>query len=139
MINTLNKIQCYQVQDLAAELKKKMKKDYVLVNNGDYKRVYRRGKYAATAFLVVYCLDNNTETTRIGITTSKKVGNAVKRNRMRRLIKENIRELYYRLNKGFDIVIVARKSENDANKENIGKDLRYLLYKLGLLDRENKC
>jgi ribonuclease P protein component len=114
-----------------------MKKNNVLVNNRDFQKVYRRGKYASTAFLVVYSLKNNTEATKYGITTSKKVGNSVKRNRMRRLIKENIRELYNQLNKGFDIVIVARKTESSANKEIIGKELRYLFYKLGLLDRES--
>ena len=118
-------------------MKKIMKKPPVLTENREFQKVYRRGKYAATAFLVIYCLYNRTETTRIGITTSKKVGNSVKRNRMRRLIKENIRELYNQLNKGFDIVIVARKTESSANKEIIGKELRYLFYKLGLLDRES--
>lgn len=116
-----------------------MKKHYVLVNNRDFQKVYRRGKYAATSFLVVYGLKINTETTKIGITTSKKVGNSVKRNRMRRLIKENVRELYDKLNKGFNIVIVARKSEKFANKEIIGKELKFLLYKLGLIDGEIKC
>jgi len=116
-----------------------MKKLYVLVKNRDFQKVYKRGKYAASAFLVVYALNSNTETTKIGITTSKKVGNSVKRNRMRRLIKENIRELYDKLNKGFNIVIVARKSEEYANKEIIGKELRYLLNKLDLIDGESKC
>ncbi len=114
-----------------------MKKNNVLVNNRDFQKVYRRGKYASTAFLVIYSLKNNTETTKYGITTSKKVGNSVRRNRIRRLIKENIRELYDQLKKGFNIVIVARKTETYANKEIIGKELRYLLYRLGLLDRES--
>ena len=116
-----------------------MKKAPVLVKNNDFQKVYRRGKYAATGFLVIYGLYNNTDRTRLGITTSKKVGNSVKRNRMRRLIKENIRILYDRLAKGYDIVIVARKTENTANVEVIGKELRYLLHRLGLLDRESKC
>ncbi len=114
-----------------------MKKPPVLVKNKDFQKVYRRGKYSATAFLVIYGLNNNTDITRIGITTSKKVGKSVKRNRMRRLIKENIRVLYDQLAKGIDIVIVARKTENTANMEIIGKELRYLLHRLGLLDRES--
>jgi len=116
-----------------------MKKHYVLVNNREFQKVYRRGNYAASSFLVVYCLKSNAEATKIGISTSKKVGNSVKRNRMRRLIKENIRELYDKLKKGFNIVIVARKSEKYANKEIIGKELKYLLYKLDLIDGESKC
>ncbi|MGI6086183.1 MAG: ribonuclease P protein component [Acetivibrionales bacterium] len=116
-----------------------MKKPPVLTKNGEFKRVYSRGKYAATDFLVIYCLNNKTETTRIGITASKKVGNSVRRNRMRRLIKENIRILYGQLAKGFDIVIVARKNNNTANLGIIGTELRYLLHRVGLLDRECEC
>lgn len=116
-----------------------MNKKPVLTKNKEFHRVYSRGKYAASAFLVVYFLKNGLDTVRLGITTSKKVGNAVKRNRMRRLIKENIRQNYDKLPKGIDLVIVARKTENNANLDIIGKELRYLLYRLGLLDKENKC
>ena len=116
-----------------------MKKPYVLTKNREFQKVYRRGKYAATAFLVIYSINNNSDISKFGITTSRKVGNSVKRNRMRRLIKENLRQLYDRIVKGFDIVIVARKAETCANMEIIGKELRYLLHRLGLLDRESEC
>jgi ribonuclease P protein component len=113
-----------------------MSKLPVLTKNIEFQRIYSRGKYAASALLVIYVLQNNLSVTRIGITASRKVGNAVKRNRMRRLIRENVRLLYDRLEKGFDIVIVARKSENTATLDIVGKDLRYLFRKLSLLDRE---
>lgn len=114
-----------------------MSKLPVLTKNREFQRVYSRGKYAASALLVIYVLQNNLSVTRLGITTSKKVGNAVKRNRMRRLIKENVRLLYDRLDNGFDLVIVARKSENTISLDVIGKELRYLFHRLGLLDRES--
>ena len=116
-----------------------MKKPYVLTKNREFQKVYRRGKYAATAFLVIYSINNKSDISKFGITTSRKVGNSVKRNRMRRLIKENLRQLYGRIVKGFDIVIVARKAETYTNMEVIGKELRYLLHRLGLLDRESEC
>lgn len=116
-----------------------MKNPPVLTKNREFQKVYRRGKYAATAFLVIYGLNNNMETTRIGITASKKVGNSIQRNRIRRLIKENVRLLYGQLVKGFDIVIVARKTDKTANLGIIGREIRYLLYKLGLLDKESEC
>lgn len=113
-----------------------MNKLPVLTKNKEFQKIYSRGKYAASALLVIYVLQNNLYVTRLGITTSKKVGNAVKRNRMRRLIKENVRLLYDRLEKGFDVVIVARKYQNNAALDIIGKELRYLFHKLGLIDRE---
>lgn len=111
----------------------------VLTKNNEFHRVYSRGKYAASATLVVYYLKNGIDITRVGITTSKKIGNAVKRNRIRRLIKENMRQLFYKLPKGIDIVIVARKAEKQANVDTVGRELRYLFSRLRLLDKESQC
>ncbi len=116
-----------------------MSKLPVLTKNNEFQRVYSKGRYAASAFLVIYALPNRFNEIRIGITTSKKVGHAVKRNRMRRLIRENLRILSDRLIRGMDIVVVARKAEDIASLETIGKELRYLLYKLELIDREKEC
>lgn len=108
----------------------------VLTKNKEFQRVYNKGKYSASALLVVYVLPNRFNVTRIGITTSKKVGNAVKRNRIRRLIKENLRILSDRVISGIDLVVVARKAEEDLSLDIIGKELRYLLNKQDVLDRE---
>lgn len=115
-----------------------MNKLPVLTKNNEFQRVYSKGRYSASAFLVIYVLQNRYDKTRIGITTSKKVGNAVKRNRMRRLIRENLRILSDRLIRGIDVVVVARKAEDTASLEIIGKELRYLLHRLDLLDREKE-
>lgn len=116
-----------------------MSKLPVLTKNNEFKRVYSKGKYSASAFLVIYFLPNRLKQTRFGITASKKVGNAVKRNRMRRLIRENIRIISDQLISGMDIVVVARKTEEMVSLETIGKELRYLLHKLDLFDREKEC
>lgn len=56
----------------------------------------------------MYILKNREKTLRLGITTSKKTGNAVKRNRSRRILKEAIKELELNIVTGYDIVLVAR-------------------------------
>jgi len=58
----------------------------------------------------------------LGLTVSPKIGCAVVRNRIRRLIKENYRVLQG-LEEGYDIVIVARSSSNNASFDEIEKDL----------------
>jgi ribonuclease P protein component len=113
-----------------------MSKLPVLTKNKEFQRVYSRGKYAASALLVIYVLQNNLSVTRLGITTSKKVGNAVKRNRLRRLIRENVRLLYDRLDKGFDVVVVARKFQDNTTLDAVGRELKYLFHKLDLFDKE---
>lgn len=104
-----------------------------LTRNYEYQRVYGRGKYASSRTLVVYVLPNRTGARRVGITTSRKVGKAVVRNRIRRLIRENMRDLYPSLPDGRDIVIVARKADLTATCASVGRELRALFVRLGLL------
>lgn len=109
----------------------------VIKRNNDFRRVYSKGKYASSESLVLYYIKKKTGMVRIGITTSKKVGKSVVRNRMRRLVRENIRLIYDQLIPGMDLVIVVRKADPSADFHSIGKELRYLLKKLDILVKEN--
>lgn len=86
-----------------------MSKLVTLNRNKDFNRLYHRGKSFVTPTLVVYVAKNKIGTTRIGITTSKKIGKAVDRNRARRVIRESYRIIAPNIKNGFDLVFVARK------------------------------
>jgi ribonuclease P protein component len=73
----------------------------------DFARVYNSGKSAANRLFVVYVCANNLPHNRLGLSVSKKVGCAVVRNRIRRLLKESLR-LGTEISNGYDIVIIAR-------------------------------
>lgn len=103
--------------------------------NSDFKRLYYRGKSVVKKRLVLYYRKNRFSETRLGITVSPKVGNAVTRNRIRRLLKENYR-ISEDISIGYDIVVVARKSAAFSSFDDIGKDLKSALYDSGLLKRE---
>ena len=79
-----------------------------LSKNKDFQRLYKKGKSFVSPVLVVYVLRNHKQTVRIGITTSKKIGNAVLRNRSRRVIREAFMSISERVQPGFDLVFVAR-------------------------------
>lgn len=79
-----------------------------LCNNHEFRRAYNRGKSFVSPVLVVYVLKNRRRVLRVGITTSKKIGNAVQRNRARRVIREAFRELSPQVRQGYDLVFVAR-------------------------------
>ncbi|MFI3325100.1 MAG: ribonuclease P protein component [Clostridia bacterium] len=79
-----------------------------ICENRDYRRIYARGNTIVTPSVVIYISKNRRKNVRVGITTSKKIGNAVKRNRARRIIRESIREILPNIKEGYDLVLVAR-------------------------------
>ncbi|WP_417073913.1 ribonuclease P protein component, partial [Hominenteromicrobium sp.] len=105
-----------------------------LTENHEYKRVYARGKSAVRPALVLYCLRNKkVKQARVGITASKKIGNAVKRNRARRLLRESIRALYPQLKPGYDFVLVSRGRTPFVNYQIVSSQLKSALEELGVL------
>lgn len=80
----------------------------VLNRNGDFVRIYRRGKSQVHPLLVTYILRNRSNCPRVGITATKKVGGAVQRNRAKRVIRAAYASLGYPLPPGYDVVFVAR-------------------------------
>lgn len=104
-----------------------------LTENHEFKRVYSRGKSVVRPTLVAYCMRKNLPGPRVGITASKKIGNAVKRNRARRLLRESMRELYPQLRSGFDIVLVSRGKTPFVNCKTVKMELASALEELGVL------
>ena len=76
--------------------------------NKDFRTVYYHGRSQVHPALVTYVRRNRLGFTRVGITTGKKLGSAVVRNRCRRVIREAYRSLSPTLKAGYDIVFVAR-------------------------------
>lgn len=76
--------------------------------NGEFKRAYSRGNRFIGSVLVCYIFKNRLGETRAGITASKKIGNAVRRNRAKRVIRAAFDQLYPCLKGGYDIILVAR-------------------------------
>ncbi len=99
-------------------------------NNRDFVRAYKSGNRFVSNLIVLYKVKNNLENKRIGITVSKKVGNAVIRNRVRRLIRECIYLNYDKLENGYDYVFVARIRANNANYQKVLSNMRFLVKKL---------
>ncbi|MCG8482053.1 MAG: ribonuclease P protein component [Clostridia bacterium] len=101
--------------------------------NYEFKRVYRRGSLKAGRYLVLYTLKNRYENNRLGITTSKKVGKSVKRNKARRLMKEIYRIYKDQLEIGYDIIFIARKNMESASFVELETTTERLLKRIKLL------
>ena len=90
-----------------------------LKDNKAFNRAFRKGRFCSCAFVTAYYIPNGTELNRVGISVSKKVGNAVCRNRAKRIIRAA-----YRLNeagfpKGLDIVFAVRPAINGLKTQDI--------------------
>ena len=101
--------------------------------NTDFRRVYGRGRSCTSPALAAYCLKNRAGICRIGITTSKKLGGAVERNRCRRVIKEAYRHLQPQCTGGWDIVFVARFKTLRMKEGEVEKHMRDQLRQLGVI------
>ncbi len=105
--------------------------------NGQFRRLYRRGKSQVTPTMVVYALPNGQKNRRLGITAGKKVGGAVSRNRAKRRIRELFRKAQPQLKNGYDFCIVARTRTVGAPYEKLVRDFTYAMEQLGVLAHEN--
>ncbi|MBS7360662.1 MAG: ribonuclease P protein component [Oscillospiraceae bacterium] len=113
--------------------------DFVtLKENTDFRRLYNRGKAIINPALVIYYSKNRAGICRIGITASKKVGNAVERNRSRRVIKEAFRNIAKEIEPCFDFVLVARSKTKHLKSTHIENVLRDTLKNEGLLKSEGE-
>lgn len=113
-----------------------MQKYITLKENTDFNRVYYRGKSSAKPQLVVYVLKNRLGVCRIGITTSKKIGNAVERNRSRRIIRaafQSVIKEYDLEGKGYDFVFVARTKTKYLKSTHIEKAMLECFKDLGVI------
>lgn len=107
---------------------------YISLNrNKDFRRAYTIGKYAVSKYLVTYILKNRYKCIRVGMATGKKIGNAVKRNRARRVLRAAFYEIKEKLSSGFDIVFVARKDTPNLKSYDVLREMSYQLKKLGVL------
>ena len=116
----------------------KMNKTEILKKNYEFRKVLNRGKYYTGQYIEIFLLKNNSDKNLIGIAIGVKIAKAVKRNHIKRLIRENYRLIEENLETGNSIVFLWKKKVNinEATYENIKKDMNYILKKAGIFKNE---
>ena len=104
-----------------------------LKENKDFRRIYYRGKSEASPALVTYAMPSRRPSSRVGITSGKKIGKAVDRNRARRVIRAAFSQYESRLNGSWDIVFVARTRTTQVKMQEVAAQMEAQLKKLGML------
>ncbi|MBU0512432.1 MAG: ribonuclease P protein component [Chloroflexi bacterium] len=110
-----------------------MKRKFRLTRSTDFKRVRRFGKSYAHPLIVLISQPNELHTPRFGVAAGRSVGNAVRRNRAKRQIRETIRPLIPTIQSGWDIILLARKPIAAATYSEIEAAIYSLLRRASLL------
>jgi ribonuclease P protein component len=115
-----------------------MKKRNRIKKNKDFQKVFQKGKSMANRQFVIYMLDQpDIKDFRIGLSVSKKIGNAVTRNKVKRLIRQVFLEEKDNIAKGKDYIIIARKPSAQMNYHEVKKSLVHLFIKMNIYQTKN--
>ncbi len=103
-----------------------------ICRNNEFSRIYAKGKSYVHPQLVLYVFKTKKKPTRVGFTATKKIGNAVVRNRARRVMKAALAEHLCPDSVGFDLVLVARGQTPHIKTPQLSKTIGKLFAKAGI-------
>ena len=95
----------------------------------EFQRVQKTGRRFHTRHFVVCFIEGSTPTARFGLTVSKRVGNAVVRNRVKRWLREGIRKSRQGFT-GSDVVFIAKPASSDAGQSTVSQEVRQALHRI---------
>ncbi len=105
-----------------------MKKEYRIKTNKEFQQIYKNGKSFANRQFIIYKYKNqDIDHFRIGLSVSKKIGNAVIRNRVKRYIRQVFTELKEDINDQYDYIIIARKPVAEMDFFQVKKSLIHVM------------
>lgn len=114
-----------------------MQRENRLTRREDFNKVYRHGKSSANHQFVVYVMPQPASVEgngfRLGVSASKKIGNAVVRNRLRRMIKEIVRLNGDKIAPRTDFILIVRKPAAEMEYEAMEKSILHVLKRAGIL------
>jgi len=113
-----------------------MLKKTVLRRKTDFSQIYNKGKSVGDRYVVLFYRKNNLPYNRMAFLASKKVGNSVKRNRARRLLKESLRLTNLKIpQSGYDFIIIARNTIVNAKCAEVKKSLESAFRRTGVIKK----
>jgi ribonuclease P protein component len=107
-------------------------KKWRITRGKEYGYIYKTGRRITGKYIIVFIKENNLDYNRFGIVTSKKIGNAVTRNRAKRQLREVIRKNMQMIRPGYNLVIIARFNMKEPIFDMIEKDFLRIMKKASL-------
>ncbi|MDO4594410.1 MAG: ribonuclease P protein component [Tissierellia bacterium] len=105
-----------------------MQKELRLRDNKDFKRVYKKAKAYYNRDFTVLIRENNLNHPRFGFSVGKKIGKAVKRNKLKRRLKEIVRLSYYDIN-NVDMIVIPKVHLAEYDYNRLKKSFEHVLNK----------
>jgi ribonuclease P protein component len=113
-----------------------MKKTFRIKKNTEFQEVFKKGKSVANRQFVVYALKRNShENFRFGLSVSKKIGNAVIRNQIKRYLRQTLLELQHQIHKDYELIIIARKPAATMKFVEVKSSMVHVLKLAKVLDK----
>lgn len=113
-----------------------MQAKHRLKKRNEFRLVFQKGRPYANRQFVLYVYKRKTDGPfRVGISVSRKVGNAVTRNRIKRVIKEVVRHWAPMIKPQVDIVIIVRRQAAEMDYHQVKQSLRHLFNKVKLFQK----
>ncbi len=112
-----------------------MKRCFSLKRNKQFRQVYRKGKSLSTRYFVLIYSKSRADKIHVGFSVSKKLGNSVVRNRIKRRLREAFRPLISEASPGYDLIFIARDAAKEAEFTALCGSMRHLVRKAGLLPK----
>jgi ribonuclease P protein component len=97
-------------------------KSHRILKRETFRRTYEDGKKYQAKYFTAFLISNQRESSRLGITVTRKTGKSVDRNRSRRLVREVFRKNKWRVPPGVDIVINVKDTLNRAGYDDLEQD-----------------
>lgn len=113
-----------------------MLKKNVLSGKRNFDEVYKHGKSIGHKYVVIFYKKNGLSYNRFGFLASKKVGNAVMRNRARRLMKESVRLIGDLKFTGYDVIFIARNTISNTKCADVKKSIEAALRKTAMYKKK---
>lgn len=109
-----------------------MRKSYRVKSEKDFSLVFHQGDSKANRQFVVYSIEKEQKHFRVGLSVGKKIGNAVTRNRVKRLMRQALTDLKPYIKSNVDFIIIARKPTKAMSQDQVKASLIHVMRLQGL-------
>lgn len=115
-----------------------LQKDERVLKSGDFRRALQKGRRFRSPHLTIIAFLKHYGKVRLGLTVSRKVGNAVVRNRIKRRLRELVRHQRSRLSRAWDLVFIAQPGAGDLSFQSLWAEIRPTLEALAKQDAQDR-